>query len=209
TCVAPASFPKPLPTKIAPGTFSRYRLPACGRTAVTPVRMLSPRIMVVCPTSTPATSVIASSGPVGRMPTFNPRSDTRGRVVWAAARAVSDESTSAARNFLSMGTSIQAKSSFVTHSQHLGKIPVVSAPGWVSTLFPRIGRGRNSRYSNDLWCGFAAPAEPEARRSSDIRHSLGIKAREACTAGATDTGVDDTSGAALQQLFSQRLRRHV
>jgi YD repeat-containing protein len=37
------------------------------------------KTMVVCPTSTPATSVIASSGPVGRIPTFSLKSDARGR----------------------------------------------------------------------------------------------------------------------------------
>jgi hypothetical protein len=83
TWVEPASLPKALPTKIAPGTFSRNRLPGCGRIAVTPVRTSPPRIMVVCPTSTPETSVIASSGPVGRMPTFNPKSEARGRVLGA------------------------------------------------------------------------------------------------------------------------------
>ena len=44
-----------------------------------------------CPTSTPATSVIASSGPVGRMPTFSPKSETRGRalgVVFCAAAVI-------------------------------------------------------------------------------------------------------------------------
>src|SRR5207249_5605495 len=48
---------------------------------------------VVCPTSTPATSVIASSVPVGRTPTFSPKSTVRGRalglVFCAVAAAVS------------------------------------------------------------------------------------------------------------------------
>src|SRR5215831_7926714 len=79
TCVEPASLPKALPTKTAPGTFSRNRLPPCGRIAVTPVRMLSPRIMVVWPTSTPATSVMAFSAPGGSTPTVIPRSRARGR----------------------------------------------------------------------------------------------------------------------------------
>ena len=42
TCVEPASLPNALPTKTAPGTFSRKRLPPWGRIAVTPVRTLSP-----------------------------------------------------------------------------------------------------------------------------------------------------------------------
>jgi len=85
TWVEPASLPKALPTKTAPGTFSQKRLPECGRVAVTSVRMSSPRMMVVCPTYRPATSVIASSGPVGRTPTFSPKSEARGRAlgVWS------------------------------------------------------------------------------------------------------------------------------
>jgi hypothetical protein len=71
-------LPKALPRKTAPGTFSRNRLPGCGRMAVTPVRKSPPRMIVVCPTSTPATSVIASSGPVGKMPTLSPKSEARG-----------------------------------------------------------------------------------------------------------------------------------
>ena len=63
TCVEPASLPKAFPTKTAPGTFSRKRLPPWGRIAVTPVRTASPATTVVCPTRTPATSVIAFSGP--------------------------------------------------------------------------------------------------------------------------------------------------
>ena len=43
------------------------------------MQMFSPRIMVVWPTSAPATSVIASRGPIGRIPTFSPRSEARGR----------------------------------------------------------------------------------------------------------------------------------
>ena len=63
TCVDPASLPNALPTKTAPGTFSRKRLPPCGRMAVTPVRTVSPWTTVVWPTATPATSVIALCGP--------------------------------------------------------------------------------------------------------------------------------------------------
>ena len=39
---------------------------SCGRIAVTPVRTVSPPIIVVCPTRTPATSVMALSGPEPR-----------------------------------------------------------------------------------------------------------------------------------------------
>jgi hypothetical protein len=48
-------------------------------TAVTPVRMSSPPTIVLCPTVTPATSVIASNFPAGRTPIFNPKSEARGR----------------------------------------------------------------------------------------------------------------------------------
>src|SRR6266478_5428571 len=65
------------------------------------------RTMVVCPTSTPATSVIASSGAVGRTPTFNPRSEKRGRgvrvVFWAAANAVASKTVATAKSLLVMG----------------------------------------------------------------------------------------------------------
>src|SRR5258708_709496 len=78
TWVDPASFPNALPIKIAPGTFSRNRFPPCGRIAVTPVRTLSPRMTLVCPTMTPPTSLIMLCGPVGRMPTTTPASRARG-----------------------------------------------------------------------------------------------------------------------------------
>src|SRR5438046_8449064 len=104
TWVEPASLPKALLTKIAPGTFSRNRLPGCGRLAVTPVCTSSPRRMVVCPTATPATSVIALSGPVGRMPTFSPNSEARGRplevVFCATMAAVASKAAMAARILL-------------------------------------------------------------------------------------------------------------
>ena len=83
--------------------LSRNRLPECGRMAVTPVRTSPPRMMVVCPTSTPATSVIASSGPVGRMPIFS-KSEARGRafegVFCAITAAVASKATTAARILL-------------------------------------------------------------------------------------------------------------
>src|SRR5260221_479661 len=52
--------------------------------AVTPVRMLSPRTRVVWPTLTPATSVIAFSGPAGNTPTLIPRSRARGLASFCA-----------------------------------------------------------------------------------------------------------------------------
>jgi len=55
-------------------------LPGCGRIAVTPVRTRSPSTIVVWPTRTPSTSVIALCAPLGRMPTMMPRSRARGRV---------------------------------------------------------------------------------------------------------------------------------
>ena len=63
TCVEPASLRNALPAKTVPGTVSRNRLPPCGKIAAAPVRMLSPRTMVVCPTSTLATSVMVFSVP--------------------------------------------------------------------------------------------------------------------------------------------------
>src|SRR6185436_15789824 len=63
-----------------------------GRTAVTPVRIgpwptrkaPSPLTIVACPTSTPATSVMAFSRPVGSVPTTTFRSRARTRGVCAA-----------------------------------------------------------------------------------------------------------------------------
>src|SRR2546430_15278 len=51
--------------------------------------MLSPRINVACPTRTPATSVIALSGPIGIDPIVMPRSRARGRVNSRARRSAS------------------------------------------------------------------------------------------------------------------------
>ena len=65
------------------------------------------------------------------------------------------------------------------------------------------------RYPNDLRCGFAAPAESQTSRSSDIDHPLRVETGKACPAGAARAGVYDAWGAALQQLFSQCLRCHV
>ena len=48
---------------------------------MTPVRTVAPSIRVTWPTRTPATSVIALSGPVGRMPIVMPRSRARGRAL--------------------------------------------------------------------------------------------------------------------------------
>jgi len=82
TWVEPASFPKPFPTTIAAGTLSRNGLPPWGRIAVMPVLIESPRAMVVCPTRTPATSVMALRGPGGSEPTTRPMSRARGRGRW-------------------------------------------------------------------------------------------------------------------------------
>ncbi|MNQ70022.1 hypothetical protein D3C85_846450 [compost metagenome] len=77
--VAPASLPKPLATDRPAGALSRNRSPPWGRIAVTPVRMLSPERRVTCPTRTPATSVMAFSGPGERTPGALPRSRIVGR----------------------------------------------------------------------------------------------------------------------------------
>src|SRR5436309_3468333 len=77
--------------KTAPGTFSRKRFPLCGKIAVTPVRMLSPRIKVVWPTATPEISVIAFNGPVGSTPTTTPSSRARGRLVSCGLDLMGDD----------------------------------------------------------------------------------------------------------------------
>ena len=48
--------------------------------AVTPVRIASPSISVMCPTLTPATSVMALSGPSGSTPGVTPISRARTRI---------------------------------------------------------------------------------------------------------------------------------
>src|SRR5262249_53690282 len=78
------SFPNAFPIKTAPGTFSRKRLPPCGRIAVTPVRMFASRTIVEWPTITPGTSVMALSCPGGNTPTITPASRARGRCSFCA-----------------------------------------------------------------------------------------------------------------------------
>ena len=78
SCVTPAILPKPLKAKTPAGTRWAKGLPACGRIAVTPVRVPCPSITVQCPTRRPATSVMAFSGPGGRMPGARPSSRARG-----------------------------------------------------------------------------------------------------------------------------------
>src|SRR5262245_34262091 len=53
-------------------------LPSWGRTAVTPVRTVSPRTIVVWPTRTPGTSVMAFNGPGESTPGVIERSRARG-----------------------------------------------------------------------------------------------------------------------------------
>lgn len=52
---------------------------------MTPVWIESPDTIVVCPTRTPATSVIAFSAPGAKMPGATPRSRARTRVGWELA----------------------------------------------------------------------------------------------------------------------------
>src|SRR6266571_677114 len=81
----PVISPVPFSTQVAAGTLSRHRSPPCGRIAVTPVRtgpcpgtsFPSPRTSVTCPTRTPFTSVIASSGPGAMRPMTIPSSRSR------------------------------------------------------------------------------------------------------------------------------------
>src|SRR6185437_1945350 len=54
--------------------------------------MSLPSSNVVCPTSTPATSVIAFSSPVGKMPTVMPAARTRG-LAWPGAPTASSAAT--------------------------------------------------------------------------------------------------------------------
>ncbi len=68
--------------------------------AVTPVRTFSPWIRVVWPTLTPATSVMAFSGPDGSTPTLIPRPRARGRgSFWPTANEQSMVNASAADSF--------------------------------------------------------------------------------------------------------------
>ena len=82
---SPVSSPLPL-SRCAPAkTGSVQTSPSCGTMAVTPVRTgpepgfngPSPEISVVCPTRTPATSVMASSGPGSMRPMRMPSSRAR------------------------------------------------------------------------------------------------------------------------------------
>src|SRR5579859_7191498 len=89
--VVPVISPFPLRVNQPPKTGSRESLPR-GRTAVTPVRtgpsptlsLPLPEMRVVCPTSTPLTSVMALFGP-GVPSKGTPRSRARG-LVWEKAR---------------------------------------------------------------------------------------------------------------------------
>src|SRR6266704_1207265 len=90
----PVISPVPFITQVAAGTLSRHRSPPCGRIAVTPVRtgpfpgtsFPAPRLSVTCPTRTPFTSVMASSGPGASRPMTIPSSRTRRRGPSASAR---------------------------------------------------------------------------------------------------------------------------
>src|SRR5947207_7339500 len=73
--------PMPFKGKMAAYTLSSSGLPAWGQMPVTPVRHGTPCtsvLMVACPTRTPATSVMALSGPVGKYPGVTPKSRIRG-----------------------------------------------------------------------------------------------------------------------------------
>ena len=98
SCVTPNNFPYPLPTCSAAGTRSKNRFPRCGRIAVTPVRTESPSTTVVCPTITPATSVMALCAPVRKMPGATPRSRARGRTGCCAVAPNERSAESVARN---------------------------------------------------------------------------------------------------------------
>ena len=84
TCVIPETSPAPLRTK-PPATTRLSNTLALGMMAVTPVRTgplprssgPSPMISVVCPTCTPATSVMAFDSPTGNRPMEKPSSRRR------------------------------------------------------------------------------------------------------------------------------------
>ena len=80
----PVSSPFPFSRWGPAKTGSSQGLPSCGKTTVTPVRTDSPSTIVVCPTRTPGTSVIAFSSPVGSVPTAIPKSLARGLATAAA-----------------------------------------------------------------------------------------------------------------------------
>src|SRR5436189_2019610 len=103
------SLPKAFPTTTAAGTFSRNTLAPGGRMAVTPVLIESPRAIVVWPTRTPATSVMASSGPGGSTPTTMPRSRARGRGVWESSGPAVRPSNSSARSCISIAPKLASE----------------------------------------------------------------------------------------------------
>jgi hypothetical protein len=82
---SPVISPLPLNLWHPAKTGSSRADPSRGHTTVTPVRTgpspttsgPSPRMIVECPTLTPATSVIASFGPEGRTPISMPNSRAR------------------------------------------------------------------------------------------------------------------------------------
>jgi len=86
-------------------------------------------MMVVWPTATPTTSVIASSEPVGKMPIFSPRSEERGRAVgvlfWATANAVNEKIVATAKNLWVMGV-VYGQNSFENESRR-SMLPAASA----------------------------------------------------------------------------------
>jgi hypothetical protein len=103
--VVPVISPLPLSVNQAPITPSALFLPR-GKIAVTPVRTgplpatsrPSPLMIVVWPTSTPATSVMALSGPGVPLKGI-PRARARG-LAWAASEAVVNSRSAAVRRRL-------------------------------------------------------------------------------------------------------------
>ena len=78
---------------------------------------------MVWPTSTPATSVIASNDPVGRMPTFSPKSEARGRVFGRCALSGSgrdhQQHRSGTENLLGHGTAADENETRLPHGEML------------------------------------------------------------------------------------------
>ena len=147
TCVEPASLPKPFPTTTAAGTFSRNMLPACGRIAVTPVLIESPRVTVVWPTRTPSTSVMASSGPGGRTPTTRPMSRALGRGVWLASGALARVRSRRLR-IVDCGLRIGRASSCHESSRldRTGSDPIRNPQSTIRNGFASVARVRSASY---------------------------------------------------------------
>src|SRR5437773_2392372 len=97
--------------------------------------MLSPRMSVAWPTRTPATSVIALSGPGGSVPMTTPRSRARGRVTAMARISASACMTCAPQRIMRNPTPGKKPSKSQTKQK---------APGVERKMKPRADHGERS-----------------------------------------------------------------